>query len=241
MSTKRKPHTVDDPLLSGDGRKNNRGSGDNMEKARIARRSKTMAERLSIREAAFIREYSVDFNATAAAIRAGYSKSTAGAIGHEYLGKPKIKDALAKYAAEKMAEIDFSATRVLKELARLAMFDPAKLFNEDGSVKAIHEMDENSRMAIAGFEVVELPGGKGVLKKFRLADKGANLERLGRYHKLFTAKQELTGAGGGPLQLQAVPNFKEMTNEQLQQLLKRSGHPVPLLEAQITRSETNDN
>ena len=210
-----------------------------MEKARAGRRAKAAAgdgDRLTPKQEAFVREYLVDFNASAAAARSGYSEATASIIGHENLGKPKLKAAIAKLTAERMAEIDFSATRVLKELARLAMFDPAKLFNEDGSVKGIHEMDENSRMAIAGFEVVELPGGKGVLKKFRLADKGANLERLGRYHKLFTDKQELSGPGGGPLALTAVPHTA-LSNQQLEELLLKNGRPLPpkLIEGSTTK------
>ena len=32
----------------------------------------------------------------------------------------------------------------------------------------------------------------GYTKKFKFADKGANLERLGRYHKLFTDKVHTT-------------------------------------------------
>ena len=116
------------------------------------------------------------------------------------------------------------------------MFDPAGLFNDDGSVKRIQDMDENTRMAIAGFEVTELPGGRGVTKKFKLADKGANLERLGRYHKLFTDKSELSGPGGGPLQLQPVRPLETMSDQELQQYLSRNGHP-PLLEGTITPKE----
>jgi phage terminase small subunit len=192
---------------------------------------KKTVEELTPKQAAFCREYLIDFNASAAAVRAGYSESTAGVIGYENLNKPQIKAVVAAAAAEKMAEIDYSSSRVLKELARLAMFDPAKLFNEDGSIKRIQDMDEDTRMGIAGFEVVELPRGGGTLKKFRLADKGANLERLGRYHKLFTDKQEHSGPGGGPIALTAVPNFKQLSNEELQAILKRNGQP-PILEAQ---------
>ena len=39
------------------------------------------------KQAAFVREYLIDLNATQAAIRAGYSEKTARAIGHENLGK----------------------------------------------------------------------------------------------------------------------------------------------------------
>jgi phage terminase small subunit len=42
----------------------------------------------------FIDEYLKDFNATQAAIRAGYSKKTAGVIGCENLKKPNIRKAI---------------------------------------------------------------------------------------------------------------------------------------------------
>ncbi|RZJ92465.1 MAG: terminase small subunit [Chryseobacterium sp.] len=46
---------------------------------------------LTTKQLRFIEEYMVDFNATAAAKRAGYSSNTARAIGHENLTKPNIK------------------------------------------------------------------------------------------------------------------------------------------------------
>lgn len=49
---------------------------------------------LTDKERRFVEEYPIDFNATQAAIRAGYSKKSAAVIGHENLRKPKIQDAL---------------------------------------------------------------------------------------------------------------------------------------------------
>lgn len=42
----------------------------------------------------FVREYLIDFNATRAAIKAGYSAKTAYSIGAENLRKPEIKQAI---------------------------------------------------------------------------------------------------------------------------------------------------
>ena len=49
---------------------------------------------LTDRQQRFIEEYCVDYNATQAAIRAGYSKKTARQIGFENLTKPDIRDAV---------------------------------------------------------------------------------------------------------------------------------------------------
>ncbi len=56
------------------------------------------------KQSAFVREYLVDFNATQAAIRAGYSPKTAGSQAHDLLKKPEIQACLAEFrqkAAEK--------------------------------------------------------------------------------------------------------------------------------------------
>tara|TARA_B100001248_G_scaffold239629_1_gene205023 strand:+ start:4639 stop:5037 length:399 start_codon:yes stop_codon:yes gene_type:complete len=56
-----------------------------------------MRNKLTAKQQRFIEEYCVDFNATQAAIRAGYSKHTAAAIGPENLEKPLIASAIEKY------------------------------------------------------------------------------------------------------------------------------------------------
>ncbi|WP_144704961.1 terminase small subunit [Fictibacillus phosphorivorans] len=70
-----------------------------------------MGEKLTIKQALFIEEYLIDYNATQAAIRAGYSKKTAYAIGQENLKKPEIIKAInaeAEYRIEKAAiTVDF--------------------------------------------------------------------------------------------------------------------------------------
>lgn len=49
---------------------------------------------MNCKQQLFISEYLQDFNATQAAIRAGYSKKTAYSIGNELLKKPDIQQAL---------------------------------------------------------------------------------------------------------------------------------------------------
>ncbi len=48
--------------------------------------------KLTPKQKRFCEEYVVDFNATQAAIRAGYSKKSAYSIGPENLKKPKIRN-----------------------------------------------------------------------------------------------------------------------------------------------------
>ena len=70
----------------------------------------------------FVQEYLKDFNATQAAIRAGYSKKTAGAIGAENLTKPEIQEALQKAMSERTSAL-IADRQTRKEFWTSTMFD----------------------------------------------------------------------------------------------------------------------
>ena len=148
------------------------------------------------KQAVFVREYLVDLNATAAAKRAGYSEKTAHVIGQENLRKPAIKEAISEAMNARSKRTEITADRVLIELGRLAFLDIRKAFNADGSLKPIHELDDDTAAAIAGIEVSETAGGDGsagTLKKIKLSDKRASLELCGRHLQMWTDKIKVSG------------------------------------------------
>ena len=65
----------------------------------------------------FVDEYLKDFNATQAAIRAGYSKKTATEMGYENLRKPHIREVIDKHV-EAMAVGRDERLAILAEIAR---------------------------------------------------------------------------------------------------------------------------
>lgn len=71
---------------------------------------------LTDKQRRFCLEYLTDMNATQAAIRAGYSKKSASAIGLENLDKPLIRAYIDKMMAEKDEELIASADEVLQYL-----------------------------------------------------------------------------------------------------------------------------
>lgn len=75
-----------------------------------------MAKKMTAKQMRFCDEYLIDLNATQAAIRAGYSKKTAYAIGEENLRKPEIKSFIEKRMAEKEAALIADQDEVLKYL-----------------------------------------------------------------------------------------------------------------------------
>lgn len=155
---------------------------------------KVASRALTPKQARFVDEYLVDLNATRAAARAGYSDPN---IGRQLITKNNVQEAISAKMAEREKRTEITQDRVLLEAARLALFDPRKLFNDDGSPKGITELDDDTAAALAGIEVVEQFEGSGkdrvfvgYLKKYRIADKNSALEKLFRHHGLYERDNE---------------------------------------------------
>ncbi len=138
----------------------------------------------------FIDEYFIDFNATQAAIRAGYSAKTADVQGARLLGKvqgelaPRLLELRAKLATTTEATVE----RVVTELSRIAFADPRHLFGPNGEPLSIHELSDAAAAAIAGLDVLEEYRGEGedrvfvgYTKKYRLCEKNTALGTLAKY------------------------------------------------------------
>lgn len=168
-------------------------------------------KKLTDKQARFVQEYLVDLNATQAAIRAGYCERAAYAMGAENLTKPVIAEAIAKKQEKLQKKTEITIERVLQEYARVALLDPTKIW-ENGRIKEIHEMDEDTRRAIAGIEVTT--GGNAkipeILKKIKLWDKVKALDSLGKHLGMFVDRKELSGPGGQPVQFVFVEDQDEL-------------------------------
>lgn len=82
-----------------------------------------MAKALTDKQKIFVYEYLIDNNATQAAIRAGYSKKTAGSIGNENLKKPEIQRFLEKYQAEHAEKCGVKFDMIIDELRKIGFAD----------------------------------------------------------------------------------------------------------------------
>lgn len=94
--------------------------------------TKSPYTKLTAKQRAFVDEYLVDMNASAAARRAGYSKRTAHDIGHENLRKPKIAAAIAERQQARQERVEISQDRVVRELCALACSEhPGAVHRDD--------------------------------------------------------------------------------------------------------------
>lgn len=142
---------------------------------------------LTEKQELFVQEYLLDFNATRAAIAAGYSAGTGNAsaatMGWELLRNPEIQLRISE--VRKLMEKGFNITRerIALELARIAFHDPKKLFNEDGTLKKITELDDADAAVIASVKhtVTDYPNGSQATKhEIRQWEKTKALEQLAR-------------------------------------------------------------
>lgn len=145
---------------------------------------------LNPKQAAFVREYLVDKNATQAAIRAGYSPKSAYSMAEALLKKHEIRAAVQAGLSDLAAKAGLTAEMVLRERRRLAFFDPRKLLDSEGNPKPLHELDDDTAAAIAGVEVVQMsvsgdmPAVQSVVKKYKFATKDNSLAALEKYFGL---------------------------------------------------------
>lgn len=140
---------------------------------------------LSPREAAFVREYLVDLNASQAAIRAGYSPKTAGQQAHAMLKRVGIASALSKAQAERGARVQLEADAVLRELAILVRSDVRDyIVGNDGSLTLREGAADEAWRAVASVKhkIIEIPqnDGDSMFRReieFKLWDKNSAIEK----------------------------------------------------------------
>ena len=140
---------------------------------------------LTAKQERFVQEYLVDLNATAAAIRAGYSPKTANRIASENLSKPDIQIALQKARDDIQRRTKITQDMVIAEIAKLGFFDIRKLFDKDGKPLDISQLDDNTAAALVGLDVQDVSDSDGnyvgFIKKYKMADKVKVLELLGKH------------------------------------------------------------
>ena len=120
-----------------------------------------ISRELTARQSAFVSEYLVDYNATQAAIRAGYSEKTAKEQASRLLSKVNVKQAVKEKQREIMKQMDLRAEDVINDVVRLK--------------EACMAPDENGRPSDATNAVrclTLLGNNLGTWKKERFSDEG---------------------------------------------------------------------
>ncbi len=133
---------------------------------------------LAEKQKLFVKEYLIDLNAKQAAIRAGYSKRSAHALGYAMLKVPKIQAAITAAMGEREKRTEINADYVLSNLVELT----------DRCMQKVPVMVKKGKFFVQKTEEYEQPNGEitheGVWKFDSLGAAKA-LRMLGEHLALF--------------------------------------------------------
>jgi phage terminase small subunit len=161
---------------------------------------------LTPRQERFVAEYLKDLNASGAARRAGYSEKNANVVGPRLLANVGVAATIQARQQQIAAKLEVSQETVIGELAKLAFANIRDFMRiTPGGEPAVDlsVLTRDQAAALTEFSVEDFVDGRGERSrdvrrvKIKLADKGANLERLGRHLGLF--KIPVTDPDGRPL------------------------------------------
>jgi phage terminase small subunit len=157
--------------------------------------------KLNDRQEKFCIEYLVDFHATKAAVRAGYSEKTAYSIGSENLKKPEIQERLTELQKQDAESKKITREMVIEEYAKVAFSDIREYYDENNRLHSIKDLSDRASAALAGVEVDELwvstEAGKeqiGETKKIKRWDKIKALDGLSKVLG-YNAPEEIKHSG----------------------------------------------
>lgn len=153
---------------------------------------------LTAKQEAFCREYLVDFNATQAALRAGYAKKSARQQAADLLSKPNIAARLQVLMEERNKRVDVDADWVLRRLVMIASADLRTILDEQGNVLPPDMWPDEVAAAVEGIEVSEIGHegqSIGLVKKIRRASVLKALELAGRHTDVQAFKDQVEHSG----------------------------------------------
>lgn len=138
-----------------------------------------------------------------------------------FMQHERIKKRIAELRSQSYAANEITPARVVEELGKMAFFDIRKVFDRNGNLKAVHELDDVTAAGIAGLEVSQdsitksqniygaedeadigrVDETKVVTRtaKLKLVDKSKALDQLSRIMGLQIERIQHTGADGAPL------------------------------------------
>ncbi len=159
---------------------------------------------LTRKQIAFCNEYLIDYNATQAALRAGYSKRAAPSQGSTLLHNQKVQVFLDKRRDQILKVTDVNTERVVRELANIAFSNVTDFISvgEKGTI-SLTDWGLLSKEQTACIEsVCQTKEGY----RLKLYSKPTALEQLGKYLSMFNQE---------PKGYEEPDPFKNLTKEQL--------------------------
>lgn len=137
---------------------------------------------LTDKQRRFCEEYVVDWNATRAAIAAGYSKKTARQIATENLSKPYIREYIDEIQKDLSKLTGVTATRNILELKKIAYSSITSFKRDWMTEKEFDSLSEEQLACISDiqYQTRSTKEGTETIVRFKLHDKQKAIEILNK-------------------------------------------------------------
>ena len=115
---------------------------------------------------------------------------------YRILHEPQVQARIAELREQAARRAVVKASDVLMEAARIAFSDIRRAFKHDGTLKALHEMDDHTAAAIASVKVRQIgteDEGLASVTEIRLWDKCSAIDKLMKNMGLYKADNEQKG------------------------------------------------
>jgi phage terminase small subunit len=161
---------------------------------------------LSAKQRLFAEEYLVDFNATQAAKRAGYSERRANRTGHRLVHLPEVE----AYIRARIEAVAMTADEVLIRLAQQARGEAtAYLYqgvveDEETGQKLLPMLDLEGMRKDGRLHLVKKVSEYKGRTEIEFYDAQSALQLIGKHLGMFRDKVEHSGADGGPIDMRDV-------------------------------------
>ncbi len=166
------------------------------------RKGKTLTDK----EEQFCQEYVISWNATRAAIDAGYSKKMAYSIGYENTKKPHIKARIEELLKEKVMSREEVLARLASQ-ARASHYHFIRVdgegfvyfdFSDEDAMRHLHLIKKikSKRQRLVRGKGDDAEEWEGEWVEVELHDPQRALELIGKHHSLFIDRDD----GGNPIQ-----------------------------------------
>ena len=142
--------------------------------------------------------------------------------GQRYLRQPRIEEEVHRRRRQMLDHLDVTPQMVLNEIAHVAfarMSDVIKISPTGEPYIDVSDLTASSKVALKSLSVDTL-AEKGKTRRHletrkvrvEFHDKMRALDILAKHFKLYADSKEITGPGGGPLQVQAVDTKEVLEN-----------------------------
>lgn len=132
--------------------------------------------------------YRLAFDATKCQPSTVYSKASL------LLKRDKIRARIEELRGQAAMASGLTVEKVLRSLHCALEFDPRKLYRDDGTLKSVHELDDDTAAVLAAIEVVEAKAGdedaSNYTKKIKWLDKNTARDQAMKHFGLYKRDNE---------------------------------------------------